>query len=74
MSTLNHAVIEFLQQSNISPLKAVPLKHSFVCTLENSHWLFFYCWPCFVMILTSVEAGGVEEVEVEVEVEGRHRM
>ena len=33
MSTLNHAVIEFLQQSNIFPLKAAPLKHSFVCTL-----------------------------------------
>lgn len=33
MSTLNHAVIEFLQQSNIFPLKAAPLKHSFVCAL-----------------------------------------
>lgn len=58
MSTLNHAVIEFLQQSNIFPLKAAPLKHSFVCTLGKLTLALFYCWPCFVMFLTSVRTGG----------------
>lgn len=59
MSTLNHAVIEFLQQSNIFPLKAAPLKHSFVCTLGKLTLALFYCWLCFVMFLTSVrEVGG----------------
>ncbi len=58
MSTLNHAVIEFLQQSNIFPPKAAPLKHSFVCTLGKLTLALFYCWPCFVMFLTSVRTEG----------------
>lgn len=54
MSTLNHTVIEFLQQFNIFPLKAAPLKHSFVCALGKLIPALFYCWLCFVMFLTSV--------------------
>lgn len=42
MSTLNHAVIEFLQQSNIFPLKAAPLKHSFVCALGKLTLALFF--------------------------------
>lgn len=54
MSTFNHAVIEFLQQFNIFPLKAAPLKHSFVCALGKLTPALFYCWLCLVMFLTSV--------------------
>jgi len=60
MSTLSHSVIEFLQQSNIFPLKAAPLKHSFVCTLGKLTLALFYYWPCLVMSLTSVRAQRVE--------------